>query len=386
MPELTYFTVVQSDVEDVQTNDEGGSAPEIHNVSALVTFTPSITEVQSVEMDATILFRPIQGRIVNGELCAIDGTPGVQLVANTSVLGTLTNPLTYRVDYSKVVFDGGERQIRSFYFIAPTSSTTINLNTVARLDENISNGVSIVMIPDAVRLDGNGMMVFSSNGVDLPSPMAWSSGIAPTHSAASKSPPVDADEIPILNSASSFTLNKLTWANLKAAVLSYISTATATFTNKTLTSPTLTSPALGIPVSGNLSNCTNLPVSGITPSTAAYLGVGGLEVGHAGDTTITRAAAGSIAVEGVPVVTTTATQTLTNKQLTTIELGHASDTTISRVSAGIVAVEGMPLGVKVAVPATATATGALGQWAADASYLYICTAANTWRRVAIAAW
>lgn len=70
----------------------------------------------------------------------------------------------------------------------------------------------------------------------------------------------------------------------------------------------------------------------------------------------------------------------------TVELGHASDTTLARVSAGVVSVEGNPLGVKVAVPATATSTGVVGQWAADASWLYICTAASTWRRVAIAAW
>lgn len=133
MPELTYFTVIQPSVKDVQTNDEGGNDPEIHNISALVTFTPSVTEIQSSAMDATVLLRPIMGRIVNGELCAIDGTPGIQLVANTNVLGTLADPLTYRVDYSKVIFDEAERSMRSFRITAPTSATTVNLNTVTRL-------------------------------------------------------------------------------------------------------------------------------------------------------------------------------------------------------------------------------------------------------------
>jgi hypothetical protein len=41
---------------------------------------------------------------------------------------------------------------------------------------------------------------------------------------------------------------------------------------------------------------------------------------------------------------------------------------------------------RVAVPATATSAGNQGQWAADASNFYICTALNTWRRVAIATW
>lgn len=37
-------------------------------------------------------------------------------------------------------------------------------------------------------------------------------------------------------------------------------------------------------------------------------------------------------------------------------------------------------------PATSGATGTQGDFAWDASYLYICTAANTWRRVAHATW
>ena len=37
-----------------------------------------------------------------------------------------------------------------------------------------------------------------------------------------------------------------------------------------------------------------------------------------------------------------------------------------------------------AVPATATSTGIRGQFASDATHLYICTATDTWKRVAIA--
>lgn len=127
--DLVYFTVTQPSVEGVQTNDSGGNAPEIHRVSGLVTFTPSITEVQSTARDSTILLLPIQGRIVNGELCAIDGTIGVKLVANTSVLGLQANSLTYRVDYSRVIAEGKEREMRPFKIIAPSTESTINLNT-----------------------------------------------------------------------------------------------------------------------------------------------------------------------------------------------------------------------------------------------------------------
>ena len=72
---------------------------------------------------------------------------------------------------------------------------------------------------------------------------------------------------------------------------------------------------LGTPSSGTLTNATGLPVSGITSSTSTALGVGSLEVGHATDTTIARVSAGKISVEGVNVVTTSSTDTLTNKTI-----------------------------------------------------------------------
>jgi microcystin-dependent protein len=59
--------------------------------------------------------------------------------------------------------------------------------------------------------------------------------------------------------------------------------------------------ALGTPSSGTLTNATGLPVSGITPSTSAVLGVGSIELGHATDTTLSRSAAGELAVEGTRV-------------------------------------------------------------------------------------
>lgn len=49
--------------------------------------------------------------------------------------------------------------------------------------------------------------------------------IAPaTNAAASKATPVDADEIPLVDSAASFVLKKLTWANLKATAKTYFDT------------------------------------------------------------------------------------------------------------------------------------------------------------------
>jgi hypothetical protein len=61
------------------------------------------------------------------------------------------------------------------------------------------------------------------------------------------------------------------------------------------------------------------PVLGTASATA-------IELGHASDTTLTRASAGLVAIEGVNVVTETATQTLSNKTLTTPIISSITNT------------------------------------------------------------
>ena len=55
-------------------------------------------------------------------------------------------------------------------------------------------------------------------------------------------------------------------------------------------------------------------------------------------------------------------------------------------AAGITLAGGEPFGVKVAAPGTSSSQCSVGNWATDASYFYTCTAANTWKRTAIASW
>ena len=95
-----------------------------------------------------------------------------------------------------------------------------------------------------------------------------------------------------------------------------ITTGAARKTFAFLESPAFTTPNLGTPSAGTLTNCTGLPVSGITASTSTALGVGSIELGHASDTTISRSAAGVIAVEGVVIPSISSTNTLTNKRIT----------------------------------------------------------------------
>jgi len=68
------------------------------------------------------------------------------------------------------------------------------------------------------------------------------------------------------------------------------------------TSPTLVTPALGTPASGTLTNCTGLPQSGtVGLTTADSPQFAAVNVGAATDTTVSRSAAGKIAVEGKAV-------------------------------------------------------------------------------------
>ena len=91
--------------------------------------------------------------------------------------------------------------------------------------------------------------------------------------------------------------------------------------------PVLFNGALGTPSSGTLTNCTALPIAGLTASTSTALGVGSLELGHASDTTLSRSAAGVLAVEGVVIPSISSTNTLTNKRITAREQTEASSAT-----------------------------------------------------------
>lgn len=101
-----------------------------------------------------------------------------------------------------------------------------------------------------------------------------------------------------------------TSAQLRGVLSDETGTGAAVFAD----TPTLIAPILGTPTSGTLTNCTGLPVGGLTASTSAAIGVGSVEIGHATDTTLTRASPGVLEVEGVTIATASNTLTLTNKR------------------------------------------------------------------------
>lgn len=84
--------------------------------------------------------------------------------------------------------------------------------------------------------------------------------------------------------------------------------------------------ANGTIVNDDISASAAIQISKLESSTASTLGVGSIELGHASDTTLSRAAAGRLAVEGVNVVTASSTDTLTNKTLTSPVISSISNT------------------------------------------------------------
>lgn len=105
------------------------------------------------------------------------------------------------------------------------------------------------------------------------------------------------------------------------------------------TSPALVTPNLGTPSAGTLTNCTFPTLNQNTSGTAAGLSgtpsitvntvttTGNIELGNASDTTLSRSAAGVIAVEGVVIPSISSTNTLTNKRITKRVASVADDAT-----------------------------------------------------------
>lgn len=127
--------------------------------------------------------------------------------------------------------------------------------------------------------------------------------------------------------------------------------------------------ALGTPSSGTLTNCTGLPIAGLSASTSTAIGVGSIELGNASDCTLARSVTARLTVEGTNVVLQTDAITILAATTSgaigvgTIELGHASDTTIARSGAGAITVEGTQVilsGAALGTPASGTLTNCTG--------------------------
>lgn len=116
--------------------------------------------------------------------------------------------------------DGTTKKVQAQYLTISDASTTVKGKVELATDAEANTNT------DTVRA------ITPSNGQSL---VAGATTVA-----ASKTTPVDADYLPVIDSASSNVLKKLTWANLKATLLTYFDSVTTTLTNKTITSTTNT--------------------------------------------------------------------------------------------------------------------------------------------------
>jgi len=94
------------------------------------------------------------------------------------------------------------------------------------------------------------------------------------------------------------------------------------------------------------------------------------------------AASAAAGTEAFPVVQSGNTRKMTLNQVATF-LGTALASVFASAAQGTKADNAVPA---AAVPASATATGSPGQVAYDASYIYVCVAANTWVRAPLTTW
>jgi hypothetical protein len=143
---------------------------------------------------------------------------------------------------------GGGGNVAADTHAATSKTTPIDADELPLVDSAASFGLKKLTIANLKNL----MSAFLSSNTQTLTNKDLSSAtntmpaiVAPvTHAATSKTTPVDADEIPLADSAASFAIKKLTVANLKSLLSTYLSSNTQTLTNKDLTSGTNTFPAL----------------------------------------------------------------------------------------------------------------------------------------------
>jgi hypothetical protein len=106
-----------------------------------------------------------------------------------------------------------------------------------------------------------------------------------------------------------------------------------------------------------------------------------------GTTTDATSLAGGLVVNGSGAgATSSSTSTGALRVTGGVGVSGAMNVGGAATFAGAVTIGGTVIHTLSATPASATAAGTVGTMSWDANYIYICTATNTWKRVAIATW
>lgn len=152
--ELTYFTVTgfYYNVEGPSTGGTTNADQFVGDTGGFITFTPRVPTgftvlISNLDLGSgnsgstAVALAPITGQIMSTtvgsgqvwQLCAINSvnTPGLQLLANSSVISTYltaqniqAGQLIYDVSFSQVTDDYLSQLVSNFAFAAPTTNTT----------------------------------------------------------------------------------------------------------------------------------------------------------------------------------------------------------------------------------------------------------------------
>lgn len=118
--------------------------------------------------------------------------------------------------------------------VMPRQTLRAMLDAPAQVAANWAIGLANTDLDDSITAGVTGRAPSQAAVFTALAGKAAINNVAPdTHAAAAKATPVDADELPLIDSAAAFALTRLTWANLKATLKSYFDAIYPTKTSGT---------------------------------------------------------------------------------------------------------------------------------------------------------
>jgi hypothetical protein len=336
---IPTFTLTGNVYDILDTNNDG-SVDTVALSTATVTFSPN-TNGQFIAIGDNI-YRPEAVTVTVDQSGRINGNAGVVLLANDASLN-LVIPLQWKV--SLTFTSDFARRPKSWFFEAPESGKTVTLGSVSAIPSTFATGFSRGPAGPTGATGPAGTSSWSSL-TGVPSSLTAGSNVANGFAGLDSGGLIPAallpsyvDDVleytnlagfPATGETGKIFVDKATQKIFRWSGSTYIEispspgstdSVTEGATNLYFTTARASSASPVQSVAGKTGTVT-LTVSDIAPSTSTALGVGSLELSHASDTTVSRSAAGVIAVEGFDVTTTSVVSVTSSTTLAAIANRH----------------------------------------------------------------